>query len=54
MRPALDDGGSQLDVGLVHLARLAHVDPEILPDESEQRRGEVNLRPEQAKVSVNA
>lgn len=46
MRPALDDGGPQLDVGLVHLARLSHVDAEVLPDEGEQRRREVNLGPE--------
>ena len=44
MRPALDDGGPQLDVGLVHLAALAHVDVEVVADEGEQRRGEVDLR----------
>ena len=26
VRPALDDGRPELDVGLVHLRRLAHVD----------------------------
>ena len=44
VRPALDDGRPQLDVGLVHLARLADVDLQVLADQREQRRREVNLR----------
>ena len=46
VRPALDDGRPQLDVCLVHLAGLAHVDLQVLADQREQRRREVNLQSE--------
>ncbi len=41
--PALNDGGPQLDVSLVHLAALAHVDLQIVADEGEQGGREVHL-----------
>lgn len=46
VRPALDDGRPQLDVCLVHLAGLADVDLQVLADQREQRRREVNLQSE--------
>ena len=46
VRPTFDDCRPQLDVCLIHLARLAHVDLQIVPDQREDGRGEMNLEEE--------
>ena len=38
----LHDGGPQLQVSLVHLGALSHVDLQIVPDQSEESCGEGN------------
>ena len=43
VRPALDDGRPQLNVGLVHLAGLPHVDLQVLPDQSKEGCREPHL-----------
>ena len=40
--PDLDDGGPELEVGLVHLLGGAHLDAEVLPDQREEGRREVD------------
>ena len=42
VRPHLDDGRPELEVGLVHLLRRPHLDVEVLPDEREERSREVH------------
>lgn len=43
VRPALDDGGPELDISLIHLTRLSHVDLQILSDQGKEGGGKVNL-----------
>ena len=42
-RPQLHDGLPQLHVRLVHLLRRPHLDAQVLPDQSEEGGGEVDL-----------
>ncbi len=42
-RPHLDHGLPELDVGLVHFLGRPHLDAQVLPDQGEQRRREVDL-----------
>ena len=40
--PHLHDGGAQLEVGLVHLRALPHVDLQVVADEGEEGGGEAH------------